>query len=169
MKAQAKRSTGTGRVWTIGGALAVVLAVVLGLLLWVWSGNARPVGTTGTASTNTQPASMTQTNEGGQVTIQVTWQGRSAGPVFHVAMDTHAVDLDGYDLRQLAVLRTDQGQEIQPTRWDAPTGGHHRSGTLSFPTTLSDGTPLIGSTTRSLELVIRNVAGVPERTFRWTL
>lgn len=108
MKAQAKRSTGTGRVRTIGGALAVLVGV-LGLLLWVWSGNARLVGTTSTSSTNTQPSSMTQTNEGGQVTIQVTWQSRSAGPVFHVAMGTHAVDLDGYDLRQLAVLRTDQG------------------------------------------------------------
>ncbi len=168
MKVQAKRSTGSGRVRTIGVALAV-LAGVLGLLLWVWLGIARPVGTTGTSSANMQPASMTQTNEGGQVTIKVTWQGRSAGPVFNVAMDTHAVDLDGYDLRQLAGLRTDQGQEIQPTRWDAPTGGHHRSGTLSFPTALADGTPLIGANTRSLELVIRNVAGVSERTFRWTL
>ena len=168
MKVQAKRSTGSSRVRTIGVALAVLVGV-LGLLLWVWSGNARPVGTIGTSSTNIQPGSMTQTNEDGQVTIKVTWQGRSAGPVFNVAMDTHAVDLDGYDLRQLAVLRTDRRQEIQPTRWDAPTGGHHRSGTLSFPTTLADGTPLIGSNTRSFELVIRNVAGVPERTFRWTL
>lgn len=46
---------------------------------------------------------MTRTNEGGQVTIIVTWQGRAAGPIFAVEMDTHAVDLDSYNLRQLAV------------------------------------------------------------------
>jgi hypothetical protein len=84
-------------------------------------------------------------------------------------MNTHAVDLDGYDLRQLAVLRTDKGQEVQPTGWDAPKGGHHRQGTLTFPVKTADGSPLIGSSTRSLELVIRDVAGVPERTFLWNL
>ena len=81
-------------------------------------------------------------------------------------MDTHAVDLDGFDLKQLAVLRVD-GREIQPAGWDAPKGGHHRSGTLSFPATGSDGRPLITADTRSIELLIRDVAGVPERVFVW--
>lgn len=84
-------------------------------------------------------------------------------------MDTHAVDLDGYDLGQLAVLRTDGGREVRPSGWDAPKGGHHRSGTLTFPATAADGSPLIGPTTRAIELVIRDVGGVPERRFRWTL
>ena len=74
-----------------------------------------------TASTD-QPSAATQTSEGGGVTVAVTWQGPSAGPVFDVAMDTHSVDLDGYDLRQLAVLRNDQGQEVRPNGWDAPAG-----------------------------------------------
>lgn len=90
--------------------------------------------------------------------------GKSAGPVFAVAMGTHAVDLDGYDLRQLAVLRTDKGQELQPASWNAPTGGHHRSGMLIFPATFADGTAVIGTNTRSIELIIRNVAGIAERT-----
>jgi hypothetical protein len=82
-------------------------------------------------------------------------------------MNTHAVDLDGYDLKQLAVLRIDGGQEIQPSNWEAPKGGHHRSGTLTFPTADTDGRPLIASSTRTIELVIRDVAGVPERVFTW--
>ena len=144
------------------GVIALVgLAVLVGVGLWVRSNSG--------ASANSQPGAMMQTNEDGQITVKATWQGRSAGPVFAVEMDTHVVNLDGYDLRQIAVLRTDQGQEIQPVSWNAPTGGHHRSGTLTFPATLADGTPLMGPNTRSIELIIRNVGGVPERTFRWTL
>lgn len=110
----------------------------------------------------------TQVSEGGQVTIEVTWQGPRAGLVFEVAMNTHSVDLDGYDLVKLAVLRTDRGQEVRPSRWDAPAGGHHRRGTLVFPDKAPDGGPLIGPNTAWIELVIRDVAGVPERVFRWT-
>lgn len=124
------------------------------------------------APSSTPPAASsagTQTSEGGNVTVKVTWQGTAAGPVFTVSMDTHSVDLDRYDLRQLAVLRTDQGQEIQPTGWDAPKGGHHREGTLTFPATTADGQPVVGPNTRNVELVIRNVAGVPERILRWTV
>jgi hypothetical protein len=151
--------------------LVVVLAallVIVGLFLWVRS-NSGVAGTVSRSTTTTQSGTMTQINEGGQITIKVTWQGRNAGPVFAVAMETHTVDLDGYDLRQLALLRTDQGQDIQPSAWNAPAGGHHRNGTLSFPTTLADGSPVIGPNTRSIELVIRNVGGVAERSFRWTL
>ncbi len=148
--------------WVRMGVIALVgLAVLVSVGLWARSNSG--------ATAITQPGTMMQTNEDGQITIKATWQGRGAGPVFAVEMDTHVVNLDGYDLRQLAVLRTDQGQEIQPVSWNAPTGGHHRSGTLTFPATLADGTPLIGSNTRNIELVIRNVGGVPERTLKWTL
>jgi len=151
------------RVWI----LAIVLGIILALVLWT-RGNSGVTGTT-VGSITTQPGTMTQINEGGQITIKVTWQGRNAGPVFAVEMDTHVVNLDGYDLRQLASLRTDQGQKIQPTNWNGPSGGHHRSGTLTFPATLGNGTPLIGPNTRSITLVIRNIGDVPERTFTWTL
>lgn len=105
-------------------------------------------------------------NEGGQVTVKATWAEPSAGPVFTIVMDTHAVDLDGYDLAQLAVLRVDGGPDLAPVRWDAPAGGHHREGTLAFPTE-QGGKPVIGAQTRTIELVIRDVAGVPERVFTW--
>jgi hypothetical protein len=83
-------------------------------------------------------------------------------------MDTHAVDLDGYDLGQLAVLRVDDGDAIQPSGWEAPKGGHHRKGTLTFPSATSDGRDVLGAETGTVELIIRDVAGVPERSFRWT-
>lgn len=107
----------------------------------------------------------TQVSEGDQVTIKATWQGPTAGPVFTVVLDTHSVNLDTIDLLQLAVLRIDQVQEVQPIAWEAPAGGHHREGTLTFPAT--DGSPLIGPDTQLLELVIRDVAGLPERVLQW--
>jgi len=146
-------------------ALAILVRVGLGVLQTLTP--AQP-SESATAAAGVA-GGITQTNEGGQVTIKASWQGPSAGPVFAVAMDTHAVDLDSYDLKQLAVLRIDGGREVQPIGWDAPKGGHHRSGTLTFPATATDGSALIVPGTRRLQLVIRDVAGVPERVFRWTL
>lgn len=139
--------------------LVILLSAVLALALTACG--------TSTATTTGVAGGATQKSEGGSVTVATTWQGRDTGPVFRVALDTHAVDLDGYDLRQLATLRIDGVREIQPTGWDAPKGGHHREGTLAFPMTLPDGGAVIGPSTRLIELVIRDVAGLPERAFRW--
>ncbi len=103
------------------------------------------------------------------MTIAITWERGQSAPEFSVAMNTHSVDLDAVDLSQVAVLRTDQGAEVRPTGWDAPKGGHHRSGTLTFPATTPGGGVVLGDGTHSFELLIRNVAGVPERSFRWAV
>jgi hypothetical protein len=144
---------------------------LVAILIVLLTGCGAAISTMGGAAPNASAGSSaaTRTSDGGQVPIAVTWKGPAAGPVFTIAMNTHAVDLDRYDLRQLAVLRTDKGLDVQPISWDAPKGGHHRQGTLMFPAKTADGSPLIGSSTRSLELVIRDVAGVPERTFLWNL
>ncbi len=95
MKEQTKKRIATG--WGRAAAIALVgLAVIAGLVLWA-RGNSGATGTPSSATTTTQPGTMMQTNEGGQITIKVTWQGRNAGPVFSVEMDTHVVNLDGYD------------------------------------------------------------------------
>lgn len=160
MIASDRRAGLTRWIWFAAPLLA---AIALGALLWTRFGDA--AGDWGNGSSVT---GATRTSEGGQVTIAATWQGPNAGPVFRVVLDTHTVNLDGYDLIQLAVLRTAEGREVPPSGWDAPQGGHHREGTLIFPSTAPDGSPTIGSPTGAFELVIRDVAGVPERTFRWT-
>ena len=149
------------RLLALAGTLAG-LVVTLTLLL----SGCDSAGSGGDAS---KSGAATQTSEGGEVTVAVTWKGRSAGPVFDVAMDTHSVDLDGYDLKKLAVLRNDGGEEVRPSAWDAPKGGHHREGTLTFPERIPDGSRVIGPDTRRIRLVIRDVAGVPERSFEWKL
>ena len=102
------------------------------------------------------------------MTVAATWDTANREPVFTVTLDTHSVDLDAIDLTTLATLTVDS-TELRPTAWDAALGGHHREGTLTFPTTTADGRALIGPETKTIELVIRDVAGVPERTFRWTV
>lgn len=113
--------------------------------------------------------SETQIAQAGQVTIKATWQGSDIGPTFTVVLDTHAVDLDTYDLLELAVLRTDQAEEVLPIGWDAPAGGHHRQGTLTFPRTRPDGSPILAGETRLIELSVRDVGGVPETVLKWVL
>lgn len=157
----------------VGPALMVAVGVGFGAV--ACGGPAgRPPAAPAAGVVATEPSqapalsTATQTVEGGQVTVVVTWTGPDAGPTFKVVMDTHAVDLDGYDLRQLARLRTGRGELIEPIEWTAPKGGHHREGSLRFPATTPSGRPVFAPDDRSLELVIRDVAGIPERTYRWT-
>ncbi|MBI5946974.1 MAG: hypothetical protein HY875_02410 [Chloroflexi bacterium] len=107
-----------------------------------------------------------RSSDAGSVTLDITWEGQDSGLVFTVQMDTHAVDLDGFDLKELAVLRTDEGVEVSPASWESPAGGHHREGTLTFPAVV-DGRPVLGEATRGVTVVVRDVAA-PERSFRWT-
>lgn len=116
--------------------------------------------------------SPTRRNEAGRVTIDVTWKNptETAGSIaFKVTMDIHSVDLDKVDLGKVALLRNDQGREVKPEAWDAPAGGHHREGTLLFPSRDGSGSLLVSGGVKAVELVIRDVAGVKERVLRWEM
>ncbi len=109
---------------------------------------------------------MVQSNNGGAVTIDMEWRGQENGSlVFYVTMNTHSVDLDRYDLRELAVLRDNEGNEYSPTSWDSSPGGHHVRGMLSF--TLPDS--LEQGETEYIEIIIRDVDGIEERFLKWEL
>ncbi|MCC6173854.1 MAG: hypothetical protein IT305_01010 [Chloroflexi bacterium] len=142
--------------------LVVLIILAMGLPL-LSACTAAPAADT-TSQEKGASEGATQRQEGGQVTVAATWNGPGAGPVFTVAMDTHSVDLDSIDLARLTVLRTPAG-EVAATEWSAPKGGHHRSGELRFPSATPDGRPTLA--TGPVELVVRDVAGVPERSFRW--
>jgi len=98
------------------------------------------------------------------VTVEVTPLNLTNASVtsldFEIAMNTHSVDLS-YDLAKIAVLRSDAGEEVQAMKWEGPTsGGHHVSGRLSFSPLKDRG--------KSLTLILRGIADVPERTFTWS-
>ena len=110
----------------------------------------------------------TRTDDDGKVTVRATWDGQSDPLVFRIVMDTHSGDLDGYDLAALSVLRTDRG-EMRPSGWDAPRGGHHRDGTLTFDAAKAGAALSLGSGASYIELTVRDVGANPERVFRWDL
>jgi hypothetical protein len=110
----------------------------------------------------------TVSDEQGQVVVTVTplnLNNPNTTLNFEVVLDTHSVDLS-MDLAPLAMLSSDNGLTVQAANWDAPRGGHHVSGILSFPAEV-EGTALLAGTSR-LTLTIRNV-DVPERTFVWNI
>lgn len=146
----------------IGGAVGLLLLLgMLAIGLFV-------IDRSDGSEAATAPADgIPQTVDGGNVSITATWSWRSSSPVFDVVMDTHSIDLDGIDLGSLAVLRL-AGSEIAAITWDAPKGGHHRKGQLVFPGTDASGRQWFDSSTDRIELVIRDVAGVTERSFVWT-
>ena len=111
---------------------------------------------------------LARTDEQGAVTVAVTPLNLSRpGQTldFEVAMNTHSVDLS-MDLAALATLTTDTGRAVQATGWDAPKGGHHASGRLSFPATVGGVSLLKGA--KKLTLTLQNV-DAPERAFTWDL
>jgi len=60
------------------------------------------------------------------------------------------------DFKKNSYLRDSSGKTYQPLSYEGE-GGHHASGILRFPKIES----------KSFELVIKNVAGVNERIFKW--
>ena len=148
----------------------IIVLALLGLILAACSS---PIVSTpapvSNSSTSVAPAAapasenLTQTNDQAMVTVAVTplnLSDKSAATLdFDIALNTHSVDL-GYDLTQIATLSNNAGEQVQPTKWNGPTGGgHHRAGTLSFPQLKQRG--------QSLTLTLRGIADVPERTFTW--
>ena len=114
-------------------------------------------------------SSLTQRDAGeGAVEIEVTLvvpnspdaakYGAETQTVFLVSMNTHSVDLSGYDLTQISELLA-AGQRLAPIRWVSTSDdSHHRAGALLFPK-VNQRVPL--------ELRIKTIAGVAVRTFRW--
>ena len=94
------------------------------------------------------------------VTVTPTLLGEKSGEwKFDVVIDTHSVEVD-QDMTKIVVLVDDQGKEYAPLNWEGPTGGHHREGVLSFNSVES---------TKSVEIKIKDIAGIPERSFKWSL
>jgi len=106
---------------------------------------------------------ITRSNSGGGVTVNVTYpHSQKPGEArFDVVLDTHSVSLDGYDLTELSLLRDGSGTTYKPSRVENKGSGHHRETAVVFPVDFSS--------VKRLELVIRDIAGIKERTFLWEL
>lgn len=117
---------------------------------------------TGDLEQTTQNNLETKTDEQGQVTVAVAPLSlESSQWKFDVTFNTHSVELD-QDPIQISELYDNTGTVYKPIAWEgAGPGGHHREGILVFQP--------INPKPASVELKIKDVGGVPDRSFKWNL
>jgi hypothetical protein len=136
----------------------VVWLTVLGVTtvggLMGWSGEA--------LAASAVQAKLSQQVAGGGVTVIATLLKEQAdATAIKLVLDTHSVNLDGYKLDAIAALRDDAGKTYPVVAVEqASGGGHHRQAVLQFGK--------VSAEAKTIELVVRDVAGVEERIFRWS-
>lgn len=147
-------------------AILAVLAIITAVLLFFTknrSDNPGPANRDNLGNVQS-PGLESKIDEQGEVAVEVIPEDVSSGAQiwkFQVAMNTHSVELDA-DMAKVSALVDASGREYQPISWaGAPSGGHHRSGTLSFAP--------ISPMPQSLEIRIRGVGGIASRSFKWQL
>ncbi len=104
-----------------------------------------------------------QEKSGGEIDVTITPEVLIVGqsPRFKLEFNTHSVELD-FDVSKVGELSDESGKINKESIWEgSPSGGHHRSGTLTFPAPLSE--------TKTITLTIRDIAGVSRREFTWQL
>ncbi|CAG1002758.1 hypothetical protein GPROT1_04048 [Gammaproteobacteria bacterium] len=156
--------------------ISLVCVWVFTLLIAVGCSNLTPTFTpaptilsvvaTRASSTPTPPNVVkfgTLSNSGGSVTMDAQLLDFQINQplVIEIAMNTHSVELAD-EMTKVSILRDDSGNEYKPTAWEgAGPGGHHREGKLKFAAMTTQ--------PKYIELVIKDLAKVAERSFRWEL
>ncbi|HSB71770.1 MAG TPA: hypothetical protein VLT62_20770 [Candidatus Methylomirabilis sp.] len=107
-------------------------------------------------------STLTQQVAGGGVTVAATLlKDQGEGTAVKLALNTHSVNLDGYKLDALATLSDETGKAYPVTAVEQASGsGHHRQAVLRFGK--------VDAGAKTIELIVKDVAGVKERTFRWS-
>jgi hypothetical protein len=115
------------------------------------------------ASFGASAGALTQTQSGGGVTVKATYLNPKASDDvrFEVILDTHSANLDGYDLKSLSLLRDEAGKTYEVVETENKGSGHHREITVIFSKPAPEA--------KRLELVIKDIAGIRERIFRWNV
>ncbi len=102
----------------------------------------------------------TQEAEAAGVTVKATYANPGEKtPVFTVVLDTHSVDLEGYKFDEVIILRDDAGNVYKPFLVSQSGSGHHRTATVEFKDAEIE--------SKAFELVVKGVAGVDERVFKF--
>ncbi len=100
---------------------------------------------------------LTGSTENGDVAIELTPEGMDNGRfIVKVAANTHSVDLNQFDLKEITTLEYGTKQ-VKPE--DAPRlSGHHASGILTFD---------VNDDIDSFSIKINGIPGIEERVFEW--
>ncbi len=157
-----------------------ILLLSFGLLLTACIGNAAafqpaPSSSTATLPPLTNPAQQNEpsvdlkrTDTQGAVTLDVNplnFTSFEDTLIFDVSMNTHSVDLS-MDLAALSELATNNGLTLPAAQWDAPKGGHHVEGTLTFAIPAEAKSVL--QSAKEWTLTIKSV-DAPTRVFTWQI
>lgn len=138
----------------------IIIAILLVILVVKLKDSFSITNATNSASSGLE----TKKSNDGPVTVAVTPKslGESlASWDFDITLNTHSEEL-GEDLVAVSELVDDQGKSYKPISWEGTLpGGHHREGVLKFNP--------ISPRPKSIELKIKNVGGIPERSFKWNL
>lgn len=90
------------------------------------------------------------------VTVKVALESSDGALRFKVALETHTVDLDQYKFDEIVALRA-AGKEYKAMVKSQESSGHHRSAVVEFENPKA----------MEVEVVVKNVAGVGERVFKF--
>lgn len=143
----------------------IFLGIVVAFAAYIfYFGVYRPAQKSQPITNQAARAWQTKTDEQGPVSVTITPRaiGRDLPQwTFEVAFNTHTRSLD-QDPANVTTLVDDQSREIKPVSWNGPgAGGHHRSGILTFNA--------IQPFPKNIEIKIRDVGGIAERSFTWNL
>lgn len=130
----------------ISGIIIITLSVLIAVAIsGCLSGDEKP------------PADLLEPRENSEegIKISVTYlPDITDATAFEIKVTAHT-DYDD-DFKKNSYLRDSSGKTYQPLSYEGE-GGHHASGTLRYPKIES----------KRFELVIKDIAGVEERVFKW--
>lgn len=107
------------------------------------------------ATASAGPKKTQEKSEAG-VIAKVDLESTNGTVRFKVTLETHAVELDGYKFDEIVALRAG-GKEYKARVKSQEGSGHHRSAVIEFDNPKAE----------ELELIIKDVAGVKERVFKF--
>ncbi|MCM3668956.1 hypothetical protein M3181_08070 [Mesobacillus maritimus] len=107
---------------------------------------------------------LTKTESQGAVTIEVTLLPEQSNRnllVFEIAMNTHSVDLNQYDLASLAEISFGDDEKKQNFEWESLSNdSHHMMGSLTWKGELEE-------IPENLTLILKDIDQISSRTFKW--
>jgi hypothetical protein len=132
-----------------------VLGIIAAAAVTSWSGEVFAASAVG--------AKLSQQVAGGGVTVIATLlKEQTDTTAIKLVLDTHSANLDGYKLDEIAILQDDTGKSYPVVAVEqASGGGHHRQAVLRFGK--------VSPEAKTVELLVKDVAGVKERVFRWSI
>jgi hypothetical protein len=117
------------------------------------------------ASAGLSSSDLTQQVNGNGVDVfAALLKDQTESTAIRLTLDTYFVNLVRYDFEEVATLRDDTGKSYSVTSVERIGSGlkpHFRQAVLRFPRVVPEA--------KTIELVVKDVAGVKERVFRWEL